>query len=78
MGIFDDGSQQTIVDTARQQIDKIPAVFVEVFSAAYLATKIHLLRCPGRLSIPTVLSAISCATYMPDPQNTLEREAMLK
>jgi hypothetical protein len=34
MGIFDGGSQQTIVDTARQQIDKIPAVFVEVFSTA--------------------------------------------
>jgi hypothetical protein len=52
MGIFDDGSQQTIVDTARQQIDKIPAVFVEVFSAAYLATKINLFRCHGRLLNP--------------------------
>lgn len=41
MGIFDDGSQQAIVDTARQQIDKVPAVFVEVFARRYLATKIQ-------------------------------------
>jgi hypothetical protein len=47
MGIFDDGSQPAIVDTARQQIDKPPAVFVEVFARRYLATKIQLLQRPA-------------------------------
>jgi hypothetical protein len=39
MGIFDEGYQQSIIDAARQPIDKPPAVFVEVFSAALPGNK---------------------------------------
>ena len=39
MGIFEDDSQQAIVDTARQQIDKIPAVFVEVSARHVLLSR---------------------------------------
>ena len=49
MGIFDDGSQQTIVDTARQQIDKPLAVFVEVFSAALQGNKDPIIAAPRRV-----------------------------
>jgi hypothetical protein len=33
---------------------------------------------PAESLLPTLLSDISCATYMLDPKKTLEREAMLK
>jgi len=39
MGIADDSSQQSIVDTARQQIDKPPVVVLEMFSAALPGNK---------------------------------------
>jgi hypothetical protein len=45
-GIFDDGSPQSIVDTARQQIDKPPAVFVEVFSGALPGNKDPIIAAP--------------------------------
>jgi hypothetical protein len=61
MGIFDDGSQQSIVDTARQQIDKPPAVFVEVLSAALPGNKDPIIAVPRRVLTRDTLSDISCA-----------------
>jgi hypothetical protein len=39
MGIFDDGYQQAIIDTARQLVNRLPAEFREVFNATYEATR---------------------------------------
>ena len=39
MGIFDDGYQQSIIDAARQPIDRPPAGFMESFSASYDTTR---------------------------------------